>query len=410
MSRSGRIAGRDDQAERDRQQLKFPAGVEAVRVDHEPDIQTSDGQAVPQVVAVELNHFDPYVRPSAAEPAHRVGQEASRHRGLDAEPDRGAAVASAPYFCAGPLRTFGQLARPRKQPAPGIGDPHRLAGAAFEERHTQLALELLDACAQWWLRDAQTLRGTAKVPLVGYGQEVAQVAEVHDRQSTLSVSDRVGKQGLRFAVVARHNQRSHHPRGQARRERVLDTASKAFADRGFRGAALAAIAAESETSLTGVLHHFQSKDRLLQAVIEHHEKQAAERFIKRLDSASLRDALLCVVEDNDRDPAPVQLFLVLATEAIDAAHPAQEYFVNRYRDAREFFAAAFEREQAEGRVRSDVEPHRLGQMLVAVMDGLLLQRLLKHDVDYVEALASFFDSISAAGEADGSNFSGCSGS
>ena len=57
-------------------------------------------------------------------------------------------------------------------------------------------------------------------------------------------------------------------RGEATRQLLLDEASRQFAERGFNGTSLSAIAAACGLGNAGVLHHFPSKARLYKAVLE----------------------------------------------------------------------------------------------------------------------------------------------
>lgn len=58
-----------------------------------------------------------------------------------------------------------------------------------------------------------------------------------------------------------------------RKDAILQRAEQHFADHGFQGASLSAIARDCELGNPGLLHHFPSKEALYRAVLE---KQAAE--------------------------------------------------------------------------------------------------------------------------------------
>src|SRR3954466_13792496 len=51
------------------------------------------------------------------------------------------------------------------------------------------------------------------------------------------------------------------------RERILDTAERLFAERGFGATSLRSIIASAEVNLAAVHYHFRSKEALLEAVI-----------------------------------------------------------------------------------------------------------------------------------------------
>jgi hypothetical protein len=48
-----------------------------------------------------------------------------------------------------------------------------------EQRCIQLLLQGTDLCAEWWLRDPNAECSAGEAELLGYGQEVAKLSEVH---------------------------------------------------------------------------------------------------------------------------------------------------------------------------------------------------------------------------------------
>ena len=70
------------------------------------------------------------------------------------------------------------LAGPVEVRRPGIGQVDPPGGTA-QQRHPQLGLELTDLLGQRRLGHVQPLGGPAEVPLLGDGDEVAQVTEFH---------------------------------------------------------------------------------------------------------------------------------------------------------------------------------------------------------------------------------------
>lgn len=70
-----------------------------------------------------------------------------------------------------------------------------------------------------------------------------------------------------------------------RRERILESAARAFSTHGYHGSSLRNIARSADTSLTLLDHHFGGKSELLDAVIEHQHRGCEERL------GRLRDAV-----------------------------------------------------------------------------------------------------------------------
>ncbi|GIH77322.1 TetR/AcrR family transcriptional regulator [Planobispora longispora] len=177
--------------------------------------------------------------------------------------------------------------------------------------------------------------------------------------------------------------------GQARRERILAIALQEFAENGYRGTSLARVAERAEISQAGLLHHFQSKERLLVAVLEYRDELDLRRYpfgSVRTGAEALR-VLVDVVEYNSRVPGLVQLFTVMSGEAVTADHPGHEWARDRYRRLRDETAGAIARAVESGEFRADIDPEVHATRLIAVMDGLQTQWLL--DPDRVDMAAVF---------------------
>lgn len=84
---------------------------------------------------------------------------------------------------------------------------------------------------------------------------------------------------------------------KSRKEIILDRAEQHFADHGFQGASLSAIARDCNVGNPGLLHHFRSKEVLYRAVLEKQAEDLMARMHKRVRSArSLQERLQAFVE------------------------------------------------------------------------------------------------------------------
>lgn len=167
--------------------------------------------------------------------------------------------------------------------------------------------------------------------------------------------------------------------GRARREEIITAATELFARIGYRNATVLEIAQEAGISRTGLLHHFPSKEVLLEAVLARRDAQDAERLRPAKDDATGLSYLRALVEltrHNTRIPHLIGLFAVLSAEAADPGHPAHDYFVARYDDARRDNQQALEQAGRAGLLRPGVDPAREARAVVALMDGLQVQWLL----------------------------------
>ena len=57
-------------------------------------------------------------------------------------------------------------------------------------------------------------------------------------------------------------------KGEDRKQRILDVAQRLLARNGWRNTTLAQIAKEAGVTSAGLLHHFESKEQLLHAVLD----------------------------------------------------------------------------------------------------------------------------------------------
>lgn len=60
----------------------------------------------------------------------------------------------------------------------------------------------------------------------------------------------------------------NYPKGLARRDELLTTALRLFADSGYSCASLREVARQVGLSLTGIIHHFGTRENLLTAILQ----------------------------------------------------------------------------------------------------------------------------------------------
>ncbi|MCX4880543.1 TetR/AcrR family transcriptional regulator [Streptomyces sp. NBC_00847] len=180
-------------------------------------------------------------------------------------------------------------------------------------------------------------------------------------------------------------------RSEERRAEIVRAALEVIAERGYRGASLAAVAERVGLTQQGLLHHFPTKDALLVAVLEDRDQWDA------MPATQWRmDLLASLVEYNAMRPGIIQTFSALLGESVTEGHPARAYFTDRYRQVRESMAAVLRAEYGD-RLPNGLTPERTAPLLVAVMDGLQYQWLL--DPESVDMPGAFRDFVALLGEA-----------
>ncbi|MBO1741397.1 TetR/AcrR family transcriptional regulator [Leifsonia sp. TF02-11] len=129
---------------------------------------------------------------------------------------------------------------------------------------------------------------------------------------------------------ARRKSPGGYANGRATREDVLHRAAAAFAEQGYHGASLRAIARSAGIDHSTLLHHFGDKTSLLLAVLAWRDEEAM-RFVSAdwVSAEDLRAQMAALVEHNRSIPGLVQLYAVLSAEAATEGHPARAFFQER---------------------------------------------------------------------------------
>jgi AcrR family transcriptional regulator len=173
-------------------------------------------------------------------------------------------------------------------------------------------------------------------------------------------------------------------RSQERRAEILRAALEVIAERGYRGASLAAVAERVGLTQQGLLHYFPTKETLLVAVLEERDQWDSVP-----DSQWRLDLLGSLVEYNAMRPGIVQTFSALLGESVTEGHPAREFFTRRYAAVRGNMAQVLRAEYGD-RLPGGLTPEQAAPLMVAVMDGLQFQWLLAPDeVDMPEVFRDF---------------------
>jgi AcrR family transcriptional regulator len=151
------------------------------------------------------------------------------------------------------------------------------------------------------------------------------------------------------------------------RERLLETASRLFYERGFLAVGVDEIVAESGVAKMTLYRHFPSKDDLVVAYLKRADDEFCDWFERALATAhEPRDKILAVFTGLGALAQRTQClgcpFQVSASEFPDPSHPAHKIAVAHKREARRQFASLAK--QAALR-----EPAALADQLLMLMDG-----------------------------------------
>ncbi|WP_432483029.1 TetR/AcrR family transcriptional regulator [Kineococcus esterisolvens] len=194
--------------------------------------------------------------------------------------------------------------------------------------------------------------------------------------------------------------RRRSPRGENRRAAIITAAAQEFAKHGYHGASIAAIAAQVGITQAGILHHYASKDALLDAVVQQRFAEDAEIVTRLgLGEASPFAGYDSLVARNIEDPTWVQFLMVITAEGLTEDNPARELIRVRYERVRE---RILQRMQAHAGDRYDLpawlDREDVASLLLAALDGLQLQWLYEPSVDLRRRMALLIDLITNAPE------------
>ncbi|GAT07044.1 MULTISPECIES: TetR/AcrR family transcriptional regulator [Mycobacteriaceae] len=180
-------------------------------------------------------------------------------------------------------------------------------------------------------------------------------------------------------------------KGEDRRQRILAVAERLLARNGWRNTSLALIAKEAGVTPAGLLHHFESKEQLLNAVLD--ARDADDAIHADYRSGDLVTELGRVPERFERAPELVGTFTVLLVENIAPDAPLHDRLVKRYRDAVDIITAIIERGQRSGKYRQDLDPATKAVEILAFTYGMETLWLLDPSIQLAEVFKGYAESL-----------------
>ncbi|OBI88894.1 TetR/AcrR family transcriptional regulator [Mycobacterium sp. 1245805.9] len=183
-------------------------------------------------------------------------------------------------------------------------------------------------------------------------------------------------------------------KGEDRKQRILEVAQRLLTRNGWRNTTLAQIAGEAGVTPAGLLHHFESKEQLLNAVLDARDADDDSHADRAGD---LLVEIARVADRFTRAPDMVGTFTVLLIENIDPEAPLHDRMLSRQRQAIDIVAELIRRGQADGRYRTDIDPAVKAVEILAFVHGMETIWLLDPSIpltdafkEYAEALARDF--------------------
>jgi AcrR family transcriptional regulator len=179
-------------------------------------------------------------------------------------------------------------------------------------------------------------------------------------------------------------------KGEDRKQRILDAAQRLLARNGWRTTSLAQIAGEAGVTPAGLLHHFESKEQLLHAVLDARDADDDEHSDR---SGDLIEQIARVAERMHRSPELVGTFAVLLVENILPDAPLHDRLLARHRNAVDIVADGIRRGQRSRRYRADLDPAVKAIEIIAFINGMETTWLLDPSIPLTEAFKEYAESL-----------------
>ena len=184
------------------------------------------------------------------------------------------------------------------------------------------------------------------------------------------------------------HKRGSYPKGQARRQQIVDAALIVFGRSGYHSGSMREIAKRVGLTPAGVLHHFATKEELFTEVLRQRDERVSAAAGEVSESTFLSQ-IRNVVAYNQTTRGLTSLYTVVSAESTDSGHPAHDYFVERYAARAKATEQVLLDAQRDGLLRADLNANHAARLISAVMDGLQQQWLLDPTVDMSAVLEEF---------------------
>jgi AcrR family transcriptional regulator len=179
-------------------------------------------------------------------------------------------------------------------------------------------------------------------------------------------------------------------KGEDRKQRILAVAQRLLTRNGWRNTTLAQIAGEAGVTPAGLLHHFESKEQLLHAVLDTRDFDDDTHADRGGD---LIGEIAQVADRFTRAPELIGTFTVLLAENILPDAPLHDRLLARHRASVDIVADAIRRGQAAGRYRADIDPAVKAVEILAFVHGMETIWLLDPSIPLSEVFKEYAETL-----------------
>jgi TetR/AcrR family fatty acid metabolism transcriptional regulator len=188
------------------------------------------------------------------------------------------------------------------------------------------------------------------------------------------------------------------------RDRLMEAATAVFARCGFDRATVDEIVREAGFSKGAFYVHFESKDDLFWAMLEDHIDRQQQAFRQKMDHSlpldgNIRAILAAVFGLVEQDPFWTSLVMEFGAHA-SRNEKVRERLAAMYERWRELIREMLTTGRAAGLIRSDIDVEFTATMLIATVEGSIVQSRLAPDCvrleDMVEPLTGLLTGLLTA--------------
>lgn len=182
-------------------------------------------------------------------------------------------------------------------------------------------------------------------------------------------------------------------RGEARRIAIVAAAAELFAESGYHATRLADVGARAGVGRPAVLHHFESKEALVNAVLDEHERQFMAIRVRVAGYRGLAGIaqLVQIMEFQHEDRRRTTLWTMLLAESASPTIPLRARMIDNYNQFRFSIRWMLEQAREDGELRPGVDFDREANQIIAFFNGLETSWLLDETVPIVDLARGFLD-------------------
>jgi AcrR family transcriptional regulator len=186
-------------------------------------------------------------------------------------------------------------------------------------------------------------------------------------------------------------------RGEARRKALVVAAAELFAESGYHATRLADVGARAGIGRPAVLHHFESKEALVHAVLDEHERQFMAVRLRVAQHRGLAGIgqLVQIMEFQHEDRRRTTLWTMLLAESTSPTAPLRARMIDNHNQFRFSITFLLGQAQEDGELRPNVDFNREADVVIAFFNGLETSWLLDETVPIVDLARGFLDELIA---------------